>query len=524
MPADVTLDPTWSETRFDGRLGPDAQTYRLVLAILSGFFVARLAFGFSLGLGVDESYTLAISRRLSLSYFDHPPLHQWIAHFAALAVGETVAARVPFIALFAATGWIYFRLTFDLFGRLPALVALFALNVTPFFFASAGSWIVPDGPLLLALAAAAWGLSRLFFATPRSHRSQVWRLWLVAGACMGLAGLSKYNAVISAAGLAGFVALAPRRRSWLRQPAPYVATIVAIAMITPVIVWNARHGWASFEFQGARGASGNGLRPTQIATMALGEIAYLSPWIFAPLVAGLASAWRHRRDERRLFLLCLSLPPIVLFTLTPLWGARGLPHWTMPGWFFAFALMGAWVGERQLDSHTLRRWAFASSGLLAGIAGLAVLQAATGWPLRLSSDRPGLVDPTLEAFDWRALRGAPIFHPPPAFVVSTEWSDAGKIAMALGPDVPVIVLSADPRGWAFLYKSGDLIGRNGVLVVRAAELQSAIGAARPYFVSIGQPQRLSLGRGGRAEIGLALIPVDGLMRRLPNPYPGAPGR
>ena len=36
--------------------------------------------------GFDEAYTLVISRRLDLSYFDHPPLHQWIAHFAALAV------------------------------------------------------------------------------------------------------------------------------------------------------------------------------------------------------------------------------------------------------------------------------------------------------------------------------------------------------------------------------------------------------------------------------------------------------
>src|SRR5262249_52774693 len=146
----------------------------------------------SLGFGVDESYTLAISRGLSLSYFDHPPLHQWIGHFAALAFGESAAARLPFVALFAATGWIYYRLTLDLFGPRAALVALFALNAAPFFFASAGSWIVPDGPLLLALAAAAWAVARLFFAAPLG-RVRVWRLWLAAGVCLGLAGLSKYN-------------------------------------------------------------------------------------------------------------------------------------------------------------------------------------------------------------------------------------------------------------------------------------------------------------------------------------------
>ena len=67
---------------------------RFALAILTGFFVARLFFAFTIGLGIDESYTVAISRRLCLSYFDHPPLHLWIAHFAALAAGENVIARI----------------------------------------------------------------------------------------------------------------------------------------------------------------------------------------------------------------------------------------------------------------------------------------------------------------------------------------------------------------------------------------------------------------------------------------------
>ena len=84
-------------------------------------------------------------------------------HFAARALGENAAARVPFIALFFVTGWIYYRLASGLFGARAALIALFALNVTPFFFASAGSWIVPDGPLLLGLVIAAWAAARVFF-------------------------------------------------------------------------------------------------------------------------------------------------------------------------------------------------------------------------------------------------------------------------------------------------------------------------------------------------------------------------
>jgi hypothetical protein len=62
----------------------DTKENRFALAILAGFAIARLLFAFAIGLGIDESYTVAISRRLSLSYFDHPPLHLWIADLAAL--------------------------------------------------------------------------------------------------------------------------------------------------------------------------------------------------------------------------------------------------------------------------------------------------------------------------------------------------------------------------------------------------------------------------------------------------------
>ena len=73
----------------------------------------------------------------------------------------------------------------------------------------------------------------------------------------------------------------------------------------------------------------------------------------------------------------------------------------------------------------------------------------------------------LESFEWRDLKKAPIFDQAPSFVISTKWSDAGKIALALGPQVPVFVLSNDPRGWAFLDESERYVGQNGVIVTPA---------------------------------------------------------
>ncbi len=495
---------------------------RLAAAVVAGFFLARLAYAAALGRSIDESYTLAISRTLNLSYFDHPPLHQWIVHFAAMALGEGLGARLPFVLLFAATGWLYYRMTAELFGARAALVALFALNAAPFFFVSAGSWAVPDGPLLFGLAAAALALARLFFATP-SDRAAVWRLWLVAGVALGIAGLSKYSAILPVIGLAAFVIASSGQRRWLADPAPYVAGAVALVMIVPVVIWNARHDWLSIAFQGERAAPTGGLKLAQLFTMALGEAVYLSPWILAPLVMGLVAAFRMRADERRLFLLCLALPPIVVFTVTPLWGARGLPHWTMPGWFFAFALMGAWIEDRKVSGAVLRRAAFASAGVLGVLMAALCLEAATGWPLRALPLPTAATAATLEAFDWRGLREAAVLNPPPAFVLAAKWSDAGKIAYALGPEVPVFVVSDDPRGWAFVDGKEGLAGRDGVMIARTSELGLAIAATAPLARSLGAPRTLALTRDGEPAVDLAIVPVRGLTRALPLPYPGSPG-
>ena len=130
----------------------------------------------------------------------------------------------------------------------------------------------------------------------------------------------------------------------------------------------------------------------------------------------------------------------------------------------------------------------------------------------------------LEAFEWRELRTAPVFDQAPSFVVATKWSDAGKIALALGPQTPVFVLSNDPRGWAFVDDSASFVGRNGVIVTPEADLKSTLVVAEPYFAALGQTQFQTLGRSGRAEVKLALIPAAGLTRGLPVAYPGATGR
>jgi Dolichyl-phosphate-mannose-protein mannosyltransferase len=491
------------------------------LAIILAFALARLALALWLGLGVDEAYTLTVARRLSWSYFDHPPLHQWIAHFAAMAFGEGALARLPFVALFAATGWLMYLLTRDLFGPRAGLLATFTLNVTPFFFASAGGWIVPDGPLLFALAAAALSLSRLFFAP----RGPAWPLWLAAGFFFGLAGLSKYNAILVGLGPVLYLAVTPGGRYWLVRPAPYCAALLAIAMVLPVLWWNWENNWISFVFQGQRGAPTAHWSIGRVGTMILGEIAFLSPWVAAPLIGGLVAAARRlargQDDGRRLFLICLAAPAIVIFTLTPLWSARGLPHWPMPGWFFTFPLLGAWLAGAETAGFPLRAWSLSSVGLLGLIAIIVVAQADAALLTRAVGRAPGEADPTLETLSWSPLRDAPALRAAKedVFVVATKWSEAGKIAQALGPGKPTLVFSNDPRGFAFLDDPARFVGKDAVIIVEAKRLDGAVATLTPFFDRLDAPQMMSLGRSGLDEINLALVPAHRLRAAYPLPYP-----
>src|SRR5579871_343073 len=199
-----------------GKLPPE----RVVLALIIVFLLARAILAATLDFTVDESYTIANARHLALSYYDHPPAQSWIVYAFSAVLGEGHAIRLPFILLFAGSSWLLFCLTRRLFGAEAGVWSVLALNLSAFFTVSAGTFVVPDGPLLFCLLAAALVVARSLF--PAADPPSPWATWLLAGLWIGLGGLSKYHAGLFALGLACFFASSPARRRIFLQPAPYV--------------------------------------------------------------------------------------------------------------------------------------------------------------------------------------------------------------------------------------------------------------------------------------------------------------
>jgi dolichol-phosphate mannosyltransferase len=127
------------------------------------------------------------------------------------------------------------------YGRRTAWIAAAALVVLPIYFAT-GFIATMDAPLVLFWMMCLAGIS---IALRRDRPIG----WYLAGAALGAAILSKYTGVFL--GIGGVFAVVGWRpyRKHLRTIHPYLAALLALAIFSPVIVWNAKHDWASFRFQ-----------------------------------------------------------------------------------------------------------------------------------------------------------------------------------------------------------------------------------------------------------------------------------
>jgi 4-amino-4-deoxy-L-arabinose transferase-like glycosyltransferase len=488
-----------------------------VLWLVLGGAAIRLLLSPLIGLSVDESYAVVMARRLALSYFDHPPLLFWIPGLVERLTGSEWGplVRLPFVLLFAGTTWLVYRIGAVLFSEEAGLWAAVVLNLILFFTLNAGSWILPDGPLLFFEACAVVALLPALFGEGGTGS------FVLFGLFAGLALLSKYHAVFLLGGVGLFLLSSRPHRRLLLRSGPTAALVTALLCFLPVLVWNALHGWASFRFQGGRAAPLEPENDTPFWGSVAGQAAWMLPWIFVPLLGVLLSALRGGPEKTRRWLLaCLGAPPIVFFTAVTLFGRRGLPHWQAPGYFMLTPLLGEAVAARIARRDPwVRRWLWGSALGLTLVLALVASQVQTGWITRAA---PALLvrgDPTIDLLYWRPV--AQQIHrwgyPRKGVVVAgATWADAAKVGYALGPRVKVTSVGGDPRGFEFVTSQESLVGRDVLLVAsrRAGYMEPMIAYA-PYFSHITALGTVPILRSGTEEIAVSVYLCERLL--LPPP-------
>jgi 4-amino-4-deoxy-L-arabinose transferase-like glycosyltransferase len=455
----------------------------------------RLAFGAALGLGVDESYMVASGRVLSLGYYDHPPAAWWLSWSAAHLFGSEapVVVRLPFIALFALSTWLMYRLGSAIADARAGLWAAVLLNLSPVFGVTTGTWVLPDGPLDCALLGAALCLVRAL-----ERGTLGW--WLGAGVCAGLALLSKYSAVLTMVGAVIYLLSSPAHRRWLTTPKPWLAALVALLLFAPVLVWNASHDWVSFAFQSGR-AGGMHLRPLAPLVTLAGEALFVLPWIWLPMMVVFVVALRRGPSEWRGWLMCcLAAPPIVVFAAVSAWSSqRVLFHWAAPGYLMLFPLLGAAVARR-LDRPAVQR-ALAGTGIFV-VLGMAVVAMQVRFDWLHSVIALEGRDPDIEAIDWTSLRED--VSRPTMIVGVPDWRDAGKIAYALGSDVTVLCLNRDARQFGIAWPPTRFLGAD-MLILAPEHRERVRNELDPVFDSVEPLPDASIRHAGRTLQAVAVF-------------------
>ncbi len=312
-------------------------------------------------LGVDEAHYALYGLHPALSYFDHPPLVGWL-QAVALFIGESpLVLRLWAIALSTLSAWLLYRLTAELFprpGESVALVALAAFQL-PVMLTLLGLALVPETPLITAALASALYLRR---AVEEGGRG---RDWLLLGLLFGLAGLAKYTAITLVA-TALLYLLLRRRLHLLLTPWPWLAALLALLVISPVLWWNYQHDFISFHYQLNHGAPdrpwswSNLLRAQGIQLAVYTPAIFLLAWI-VPLVALARGEWRQPGAALSI---ALGLPVLLLIA----WGAGredGLPHWAALGFTGLLPLIAHYIVVR----WRLRwlRWLVRGSLVYAGL-------------------------------------------------------------------------------------------------------------------------------------------------------------
>ena len=440
-------------TCFFSRLTPWQAT--LLLIVVSSLL--RLAAAATVAISTDEAHYALYGLHLDWSYFDHPPMVGWLQALVLPFSESSVALRAVPILLFAAVSAVLHRLTLTLFPRETPWLGFFsvALLHSGLMFQLIGLTMLPDAPLLLLGLLTLLALHGILENNRLQH-------WLLLGLWLGLAGLSKYTAVTLVVTVLLALAFDKQWRV-LRTPGPWLALIVSMLLILPVLYWNMQHGWISFAYQIHHGTSDPDWKPVKFAISQIVQFAAYGPGIFAFGLIALLTAWHNWRERGVRLCVALALPVLLLFG----WNSgyvMTLPHWTSLGWAGLIPLAARW-----LHNAWNKRWVRIGAGSAAvySLLLIALLFSEFIFPWMPFADNR---DPLRDLYGWEQvahraeeLRAELAATPGSTPLLFTEiWTYASRLAWYARP-TPVQVL--DKRYDQFdIWFGSPQDGARGILV------------------------------------------------------------
>jgi 4-amino-4-deoxy-L-arabinose transferase-like glycosyltransferase len=331
--------------------------------VIAAMTALRIVYASMIELRTDEAYYWTWSKEAALSFLDHPPMIAWFIRFGTAIFGDTtLGVRFGGIVAMLVTQLLLADIVRRLTHDARAVVLAVLMPEAALYYGLLMAKVAPDVAMIPFAVAMMWSLVRL-------AQSDDGRWWLAAGLFAGLSLLSKFTAIMFAPAVAAFCLVPDWRRRWLRSPYPYLAALIAIAMFSPVLIWNAQHDWASFRFQGVRATANYGISWRTVGDY-IGLQFGLVGFVMLPvvLVGLLQTAWRgYRTREPVAVLLSTAVLVPFLYFLAKSLTLRVGDTWPMFMWpvgFAAAAINLAMLPKDGWSARAIRSASFWANGAL----------------------------------------------------------------------------------------------------------------------------------------------------------------
>ncbi|MCK5242942.1 glycosyltransferase family 39 protein, partial [bacterium] len=371
-PENCRVRPKTEETILD--------TYKkLFLITLSAITLFRLFFITQFNLAPDEAYYWTWSRHLDWSYFDQGPMLALIIGFFTAIFGSTSewSVRLGSVILSVISSWIFFKLVTNCFRSSRAAWYAF-LAFQSIMLMSVGAVLMMHDSIMMCF----WILCLYFFQ--RALMASWTPGWLFGSFALGLGALSKYTMALFVPCLLLFLILSPKHRIWWKRPHLYLAGALTLLLISPILIWNIQHDWASFghvgDLGGAKKIWSFSWKP--ILNFLGGQLGVISPVLaafcfYAPIVGW--KKWKQQvpSSGSYLYLACFTAPILGFFFLLS-WRTEVYANWPAPAYPAAIALLAGWLIALFSSQHAkiARLLAIIGIGLAGSVTFLVHLEAA----------------------------------------------------------------------------------------------------------------------------------------------------
>jgi 4-amino-4-deoxy-L-arabinose transferase-like glycosyltransferase len=415
---------------------------RKVLILIVASTALRLLFANALELGPDEVYYWTYAQKLQWSYFDHPPIIAWLIRSTTcnLAFHSELAVRIGAIVCSSICTWLFFVLGTLIYNQRAGWFAAFLYTSSVYCSIAAGSFILPDSPQLIFWFIAVILLVKISRVTDNVQSANL--LWSLFGLIAGLCIMCKVHGVFL--WFAALLYLLIIDRKWLKHKGVYLAAIITLIVVSPIILWNMQHNFITYQFHSGRLTPGNSdVDIKGFFNALLQQVFGSNPVNFFLIIGGLWLALKRKlpieQKEFKILLLC-ALPLILTVTIISIF-RETLVHWAGPAYSCLLILPALGLAS----SEKIKMRNFPTVIILAlsyiVIASTFEVLITNYFPGTLSPEKQGqktgLKDVTLDIYGWceigtkfDSLYKSDVVNkvmPANARVIVTDWATAAAI-------------------------------------------------------------------------------------------------